>query len=229
MNVEEAGRAGRTVLMVPLRWRRWIGAALGACAGGVVACNAAVLAGGAPSKGRVDPVDCALVLGARVYAGGEVSAVLEDRLETGLALYRSGRVSRLLLSGDHGGSDYDEVNTMRRWLEARGVPPEALFLDHAGFDTYSSMRRARDVFRVRRMLVVTQRFHLPRALYIARSLGLEADGVIADRRMYRGVVYSEAREIASRTRAFVDVARDREPRFLGAPIPIFTDGRATRD
>ena len=120
---------------------------------GIAVCNAAVIAGGTPiaaKTGRPVSPDCALVLGARVYADGGVSPVLEDRLETALALYRDGRVSRILVSGDHGTTTYDEVNAMRRWLEARGVPPKDVFLDHAGFDTYSSIRRARDIFRVER-------------------------------------------------------------------------------
>ena len=197
----------------------------------VGACNALVISGGTPiaTAAGEEPFDCAVILGARVYADGTPSPVLEDRLATGLALYRAGRARRLLVSGDHGHDSYDEPNAMRRWLEARGVPPEHVFLDHAGFDTYSSMRRARDVFEARRILVVTQRFHLPRALYIARALGLEADGAPADLRPYRGALYSEVREVASRTRAFVDVATDRAPRHLGPKVPIFGDGRATRD
>jgi len=197
----------------------------------VAACNAAVLRGGTPFAERLadgEVADCALVLGARVYADGTVSPVLADRLETGLRLYREGRVRRILVSGDHRAESYDEVNAMRRWLEARGVPESDIFLDHAGFDTYSSMARARDVFHARSVIVATQRFHLPRALYIARSLGLVADGAEADRRRYPGALYSQTREIASRTRAFVDVATGRVPRHLGAPMPLTGDGRVTR-
>jgi SanA protein len=212
-------------------WRQRIVLSLGALAVAVLACNALVLRRGLPfaePRAASGAYDCALVLGARVYADGTVSPVLEDRLATGLRLYREGKVSRLLVSGDHGKHGYDEVNAMRAWLEARGVPPEHVFLDHAGFDTYSSMIRARDVFGARRVVVVTQRFHLPRALYIARELGLEADGEPADLRVYRGVVYSEVREVASRTRALLDVTTHRVPRHMGAPIPLAGDGRATR-
>ncbi len=197
----------------------------------VAICNVTVLRGGTPFAAELlegQTADCALVLGARVYADGAVSAVLEDRLQTALDLYQEGRVPRILVSGDHRTDGYDEVNAMRAWLEARGVPREDIFLDHAGLDTYSSMARARDVFHVRRVLVATQRFHLPRALYIARALGLTADGVPADRRRYPGALYSETREIASRTRAFLDVATHRVPRHLGAPMPITGDGRVTR-
>jgi SanA protein len=203
----------------------------GALGVAVGACNLAVLRGGKPFAARLgqgEVADCALVLGARVYADGTVSPVLEDRLEIGLRLYREGRARRILVSGDHGSAAYDEVNAMRRWLEARGVPEADIFLDHAGFDTYSSMARARDVFHARRVIVVTQRFHLPRALYIARKLGLEADGAEADLRRYPGALYSETREIASRTRAFLDVATHRVPRHLGPPMPLSGDGRVTR-
>ena len=214
-------------------WRRRALFTAGALAAFVLACNALVLRRGLPfEKPRATigagPYDCALILGARVYGDGTVSPVLEDRLATGLRLYQEGKVSRLLVSGDHGKDGYDEVNAMRAWLEARGVPPAHVFLDHAGFDTYSSVMRARDVFEARRVVVVTQRFHLPRALYIARELGLVADGEPADRRVYRGIVYSEAREIASRTRAFIDVTTHRVPRHLGAKVPLAGDGRATR-
>jgi vancomycin permeability regulator SanA len=202
----------------------------GALAALVLACNAAVIAGGTPfDASAAETADCALVLGARVYENGDVSQVLEDRLQTALDLYRAGKVSRILVSGDHHKDGYDEVNAMRRWLEARGVPPGDVFLDHAGLDTYSSMARAREVFRARRVIVVTQRFHLPRALYIARALGLEADGAPADRRVYRGAIWFELREIASRTRAVVDVTTHRTPRHLGPSIPISGDGLATRD
>jgi SanA protein len=205
-------------------------AACGVVAAAVAVCNVTVVWEGTPIvTGRTEAADCALVLGARVYPNGDVSQILEDRLETALELYRAGRVSRILVSGDHGKSSYDEVNTMRKWLEARGVAPGDVFLDHAGFDTYSSMVRARDVFRARSVIVVTQRFHLPRALYIARALGLEADGAAADRRLYRGAIWYEAREVASRTRAFVDVTSRRAPRHLGPAIPLSGDGLATRD
>jgi vancomycin permeability regulator SanA len=196
------------------------------------ACNLAVIAGGTPTtkhRGGALPADCALVLGARVYEDGTVSQILADRLETALLLYRERRVARILVSGDHGRAGYDEVNAMRAWLEARGVPPRDVFLDHAGFDTYSSVVRAKEVFRARSVIVVTQRFHLPRALYIARAIGLDADGAVADRRVYPGGLCYEAREIASRTRAFIDVSTGRAPRHLGDPVPIDGDGLATRD
>ena len=178
---------------------------------------------------EVRPAQVALVLGAGVYPDGSVSPMLRDRLETALALYESGKVSKFLLSGDHSRQDYDEVNAMRRYLEARGVPPEDLFMDHAGFDTYDSMYRAAAIFQVEDVIVVTQEFHLPRALWIATRLGLDAQGVAADLHRYRFEQRYELREFAARIKAFGEVAIRRRPAFLGPTIPIGGDGRATHD
>ncbi|MBX3222934.1 MAG: YdcF family protein [Labilithrix sp.] len=207
------------------RSRHAVLAALGVAAL-VAAVNTAVLVGGTrrPVEG---PIDCALVLGAGVAEDGAPSWVLHDRLAEALALYQAGRVRTILVSGDHGRREYDEPNAMRAWLEARGVPPSAIFMDHAGFDTYSSVWRAKHVFGASRVVVVTQRFHLPRALWVARSLGIEAEGAAADRRLYRGAVWFEAREVLSRTKAFVDVAGGRKPRHAGPPISLDQDGRVT--
>jgi vancomycin permeability regulator SanA len=201
-------------------------AALAALAG-VIATNVAVLRGGRPSPSTTSEVDCALVLGAGVRDDGAPSDVLRDRLDEALSLYRSGRVSRILVSGDHRGPSYDEPNTMRRYLEAQGVPSERIFLDHAGFDTYSSVWRAKHVFGAERIIVVTQRFHVARAVFVARSLGMGAEGAVADRHLYRGLVWLEAREVASRTKAFVDVAIARRPHHDGPRIDLRGDGRVT--
>ena len=180
----------------------------------VLAMNLTVIEGG--SGGRVaGEVDCALVLGAGVRDDGTPSDVLRDRLDESLALYRAGRVRRLIVSGDHHTVTYDEPNAMRAYLEANGVPAEAIVMDHAGFDTYSSMWRAKNVFGVSRVVVVTQQFHLARAVWLARSLGMEAEGSAADRHLYRGIAWLQVREVASRTKAYVDVKVGRTPRFAG--------------
>src|SRR6185369_10180527 len=124
--------------------------------------------------------DAAIILGAAVSPNGLLSGVLQDRMDRGIQLYRAKKVKKLLLSGDHGQSSYDEVTAMGRYALQHGVPAEDIFLDHAGFTTYETMYRARDVFQVRRALVVTQEFHLSRSVYIARSLGLEAWGVTSN-------------------------------------------------
>lgn len=206
------------------KWRRLVRLL---CWGGlaVAAANVWVLSGGRDAP--VEAPDCALVLGAGVGPGGVPSPVLRDRLDAALDLWRAGSVPRILVSGDHRTESYDEPNAMRAYLEARGVPADVIFMDHAGFDTYSSVWRARHVFGARRLVVVTQRFHLPRALWVARSLGMEASGAPADRRLYRGMAWFEAREVVSRTKALLDVAIARSPRHAGPPIPLSGDGRAT--
>lgn len=178
---------------------------------------------------EAESAQAAIVLGAKVYADGRVSLMLSDRLDTALALYQAGKVGKILVSGDHGRVEYDEVNTMRRYLEERGVPPEDIFMDHAGFDTYDSMYRARAIFACQDVIVVTQEFHLPRALWIAQQLGLEAQGVVADRHVYGSEDYYELREAAARIKAFGEVLVRRKPVFLGPVIPIDGDGRQTHD
>jgi SanA protein len=171
----------------------------------------------------------AIVLGARVYANGNPSPMLADRLATGVALYKQGKVQKLLLSGDHGQTTYDEVNAMRQYCLDQGIPDQDIFMDHAGFDTYETMYRARDVFKVTDCLVVTQGFHLPRAVYIARTLGLQATGVSADLRPYPNEWRFSLREWPARVKAFFQLhVTHPKPRYLGPVIPIDGDGRATR-
>jgi vancomycin permeability regulator SanA len=177
----------------------------------MLVCNLVVLRGGR-AEASARHVDMIVVLGAGVR-GDVPSDVLRDRLETALALYRAGRASRILVTGDHARADYDEPGAMARWLVAAGVPKRAIVLDHAGFDTYSSIVRAREVFGVTHAIVVTQRFHLARALWVARSVGIDAEGAEADRQSYRGAAWFEARELLSRTKAWVDVVVGRRPRY----------------
>ena len=138
-----------------------------------------------PAKGDIMPdADCILVLGAGVRKDGSPSHMLTDRLLVGIDLYEAGAAPKLLMSGDHGQAEYDEVNTMKAYAVSAGVPGEDVFMDHAGFSTWESLIRARDVFGVRRVVIVTQEYHLYRALWIAEALGLEAVGVSADLRTY---------------------------------------------
>lgn len=172
--------------------------------------------------------DCILVLGAQVLPDKSVSLMLADRLDTALALYQAGVSQRILVSGDHGTPYYDEVNPMRDYLIARGVPAEAVFMDHAGFDTFDSLYRAREVFQVRSCVIVTQGFHLIRALFIARELGMDALGVDAALRSYGNATYYQVREVFARTKAFLDCRLlDSRPTYLGPILPISGDGNAT--
>lgn len=173
----------------------------------------------------------AIVLGAYVDPDGRLCDMLADRVDTAVDLYRSGKVEKILMTGDHGLSSYDEVNGMRKYAQARGVPARDIFMDHAGFSTYDSMFRAREVFRVESAVVITQDFHLPRAVYTARKLGLEAVGLSADRHAYpeSELQAYNLREILARTKAFAQLAARAKPRFLGEAIPVSGDGRATHD
>lgn len=198
----------------------------------LVAISAGVWAAGRAyvvSAAAAQPAQAAIVLGALVFPDGSVSPMLQDRLETAYDLYHAGKVRKLLVSGDHGHADYDEVNTMRRYLEHKGVPPADIFMDHAGFDTYNSMLRARQVFGVQSAIVVTQAFHLPRALYLARGVGMAAQGVVADRQVYTAERYYELREAVARLKGFANVFLHSNPVFLGPPLPISGDGRMTHD
>lgn len=171
----------------------------------------------------------ALVLGAFVYRDGTPSYYLKDRLDAALKLYKSGKVKRFLLSGDHGTKSYDEVNNMKTYLMEHGIKQSEIFLDHAGFDTYDSMVRAKKVFGVDDVIIVTQEFHLPRAVYIARKKGLNAYGLIADKTKYRGLPHLKMREKLAKVKAFMDVTFNSSPKFLGKKIPIKGNSRLSYD
>ncbi len=167
----------------------------------------------------------AIILGAAVSQKGNPSPVLEDRIITAIALYKQGKVSRILMSGGNPSVTNNEVDPVRKILIAQGIPAEDIFLDHAGFDTYSSMYRAKAVFKISSAIVVTQEFHLPRAVYIARSLGINAYGLAADRGQYS--IKNYLRELLSRPRAFIDVLLRRVPKYLGPAFPITGTGLGT--
>jgi len=175
--------------------------------------------------------DAILVLGAYVFPNGTVSTMLNDRLTTGYELYEQGKAPKLIVSGDHGRKDYDEVNSMKSFLKDKGVPNQDVFMDHAGFSTYESLYRARDIFEVKKVIIVTQEYHLMRAVYVARALGMEAYGVAADKRDYgQAMKMYKIREIAARNKDFVwtNIIKPK-PTFLGDTIPVMGDGKATDD
>lgn len=174
------------------------------------ACNVAVIRGGRERDSALRDADTIIVLGAGVGPDG-VSQVLADRLDTALAVYQAGRAKRFLLTGDGASPFYDETAAMKKYLLARGVPDEAMVLDGGGVDTFSSMSRARQMFGVERAVVVTQAFHLPRAVWLARTMGIDAAGESADKRPYRGAVWFALRECLSRPKAWVDIGIGRRP------------------
>lgn len=176
----------------------------------------------------LEGVDCIIVLGCRVN-DETPSPMLTDRLKRGLELYGSGAAPKLLMSGDHGRKDYDEVNAMKKFATGSGVPSEDVFMDHAGFSTYETMYRARDIFGAGKVIIVTQSYHLYRAVYIARGLGMEAYGVSSDLQSYIRQPYYNLREVLARDKDFFMVIFKPEPTYLGEMIPINGSGDLTND
>jgi SanA protein len=163
----------------------------------------------------------AIVPGASVTSKGQPSAVLLDRLETARQLYLRGKVRRILVSGDNRTRYYNEPQAMRHWLTAHGVPDRDIYADYAGYRTLDTMERAAQIFQVREAIVCTQAFHLHRSVFLARQAGVDAVGMVSDRREYRRDLVDRFREYAARTLAFADIfLLDTEPHLLGPPVPI---------
>ena len=164
---------------------------------------------------ELENVDCIMVLGCGVRQDGSPSGMLKDRLEEGIGLYKGGASDRLLMSGDHGRKDYDEVNLMKQYAVEAGIPSENIFMDHAGFSTYESMYRARDIFQVKKIVIVTQNYHMYRALFVARSMGMEAYGVASD--------------LLARPKDLIYTVVKPKPTYLGEAIPVNGNGNVTND
>lgn len=162
---------------------------------------------------EVSPAETVIVLGASVFASGRMSAVLKERVDTAFELYQRKKVKRFLLSGDHRSDDYDEVNTMKNYLLLKGVPAENILLDHSGFDTYDSMYRSKTVFDIKDAIVVTQKFHLPRALFIAKHLKLDYKGLAA-KQQNRSSNQLLQREKLANFKALWEVVMQRPPKSL---------------
>jgi len=168
--------------------------------------------------------DTAIVLGASVVKG-EPSPVLAARADAAAALYLNRKVKKVLITGDSRTPSHDEVTPVRKYLVSAGVKQEDIFLDHAGFDTYSSMYRAHVVFGATSAIIATQGFHMPRSLFIARMQGIDAVGVLA--KEGDDALYAYGREIPASWKALLDIALKREPKYLGEPIPLSGDGQVT--
>lgn len=174
--------------------------------------------------------DCIIVLGAGVRPDGYPTWMLEDRIIIGEELYNAGASPKLLMSGDHGRQEYDEVNTMKEYAINDGIPSEDIFMDHAGFETYDSLYRAKEIFGVKKVVIVTQKYHLYRALYIAKSMGIEAYGVPSDLRDYSKMQYYRiAREWLARVKSFGKCILKPESKYLGETIDITANGDVTND
>ena len=151
-------------------------------------------------------VDCIIILGAGVWGD-----------------------SKIIMSGDHGREDYDEVNLMKNYAIEKGIPSEDIFMDHAGFSTYETMYRAKEIFKAKKVVIVTQNYHMYRALYDAKKLGLDAYGVCSDPRQYVGATYREIREILARDKDFVKCIFKPKPTYLGDEVPVSGNGDITND
>lgn len=174
--------------------------------------------------------DCIIVLGAGVRNDNTPTKMLEDRIIIGDRLYNENAANKIIMSGDHGRKEYDEVNVMKKYAIDEGIPSEDIFMDHAGFETYDTMYRAKEIFGVKKVVIVTQKYHLYRALYIAKSLGLEAYGVSSDLRYYsKKMVYWKFREYIARVKAFGKCIWKPESQYLGEPIDVKASGDVTND
>lgn len=173
--------------------------------------------------------DCIVVLGCQVRSDGTPSHMLEDRLKRSVALYESGTAPKLLMSGDHGTDTYDEVDAMKQYAVDAGIPSADVFMDHAGFSTYETMSRAIRIFEADKIIIVTQQYHLYRALYIAEALGIDAYGVPADYRQYSGQFARDVREVLARVKDFGLAVFKPDPTYLGEAIPISGNGELTHD
>lgn len=173
-------------------------------------------------------IDCILVLGAGVK-NEKPTYMLEDRLLQGIDIYKDKIATKIIMSGDHGREEYDEVNIMKNYAKERGVNSEDIFMDHAGFSTYESIYRAKEIFEAKKIIIVTQKYHLYRALYIAMSLGVEAYGIPSNLRIYTGQLIRDVREIIARDKEFFKCIIKPKPTYLGEKIPTSSNGDITND
>lgn len=173
------------------------------------------------------PSDAIVVLGASVFADGTPSNILQDRLDDGIALYFAGVAPKIIMSGDSGTLEYDEVGSMKDYAIGQGVPSGDVFCDHAGFSTYESMYRAKNVFNAQRIVVATQTYHLYRALYSAQGLGMQALGVPSDYREYANQNHYDLREVPARVQDFFKTLFNVPSKYVGDPISLNQSGDVT--
>ncbi len=170
---------------------------------------------------KLEDVDCIIVLGCLVLEDGTPSNILKDRLKTGVELYKNGVAPKMIMSGDHSSEQYNEVASMKNYAVNAGVSSEDVFMDHAGFSTYETMYRAKEVFKAKKVVIVTQKYHLYRSVYIAEKLGLEAYGVASDYEL------DESREVLARCKDFMTTIFKPEPACLGKTYSIKGNGNMT--
>lgn len=177
---------------------------------------------------KIENYNYILVLGAGIW-NDEPSPMLKDRLDVAIELYNHKKASKIIMSGDHTKENYDEVNTMKKYAIDKGVKSEDIFMDHAGISTYDSIYRAKNIFKADKIIIVTQKYHLYRSLYIAKSLDIESFGVEATPTKYSGDFMREVREILARDKDFVKSIFKPESKYLGEVIPVDGNGNETND
>lgn len=177
---------------------------------------------------KIENYNCILVLGAGIW-NDEPSPMLKDRLDVAIELYNNKKASKIIMSGDHTKENYDEVNTMKKYAIDKGVKSEDIFMDHAGISTYDSIYRAKNIFKADKLIIVTQKYHLYRSLYIAKSLDIESFGVEATPTKYSGAFMREAREILARDKDFVKSIFKPKSKYLGEAIQVDGNGNDTND
>lgn len=180
------------------------------------------------SYNDLDNIDAIVVLGAGIR-NNKPSPLLKDRLDKAIELYNLGLSPKIIMSGDHGRKKYDEVSVMKNYAIENGVPSEDIFMDHAGFSTYESIYRARDIFKVKKIVIVTQKYHIYRSLYIAKKLGVTAYGIPAEKVKYNGRIYREIREVLARNKDVLQCIFKPKPTYLGEEISLDQSGDITND
>lgn len=173
---------------------------------------------------KLQDVDCIVVLGCAVRADGTPSPMLAERLARSVELYEAGAAPKLLMSGDNGQVEYNEVAAMANYALQKDVPSYDIFLDYAGFSTYESMYRAKAIFQAKKIIIVTQKYHLHRAVYIAKALGLDAYGVSSDTQVFAGQINRDIREVLARNKDFLTSIFKPKPTYLGDPVPVSGPG-----
>lgn len=189
-------------------------------------------------KGEIDKEDleklkdvhpeAIIVLGAGIINRDQPTPMLKDRLDVGIELYKNGIAPKILLTGDNGQVDHNEIHTMLNYCLSNGVKKEDIFCDHAGFSTYDSIYRAKDIFQLTDAVIVTQTYHLYRAMYIGDQLGIKVYGVGSDQKKYSGQYIRELREVAARVKDFYQCKVGAKAQMGGERYDITGDGSITQ-
>ena len=178
---------------------------------------------------KIENFDCLLVLGAGIINNERPTLMLKDRLDKSIELYKKGIVPKIIMSGDHSSENHNEVIIMKNYAIERGIPSKDIFMDHAGFCTYDSIYRAKEIFGVKNMIIVTQKYHLYRSIYIANFLGIKSYGIKSDARIYTKMPYHLVREMLARCKNFFKCVFRMKPKYLGEKISLKQSGDITND